>query len=97
MNEKIEKIVIQCIKLEHTELTYMQVENVLKEIIGYNLGDNIEYYIDESGLDGRSVELHHIYGKHYDMNSIVQLTRSEHIAFHKMYGYKTFPNIFGGG
>ena len=56
MNEKIEKIVIQCIKLEHTELTYMQVENVLKEIIGYNLGDNIEYYIDESGLDGRSVE-----------------------------------------
>ena len=49
------------------------------------------------GYDGRSVELHHIYGKHYDMNSFVQLTRSEHIAFHKMYGYKTFPNIFGGG
>ena len=49
------------------------------------------------GYDGRSVELHHIFGKSKDMNSFVQLTRSEHIAFHKTYGYKVFPNIFGGG
>lgn len=56
MNEKIEKIIIQYIKLKPTELSYIQVENILKEIIEYNLDDNIEYYIDESGLDGRNIE-----------------------------------------
>ncbi len=56
MNEKIEKIIVECIKLERIELSYIQIENFLKEIIKDKLNENIEYYIDESGLDGRNIE-----------------------------------------
>lgn len=46
------------------------------------------------GPDGRKIELHHVYGKANDMYSYVEITRTNHIAFHKKFGYKNFVNIF---
>ena len=45
------------------------------------------------GFDGKSVELHHIKGFKNDPYSIVQIQRSDHILFHKLYKYKDFVDI----
>lgn len=34
-----------------------------------------------------SMQLHHVVGKANDMYNVVKLTRSQHILFHKIYGY----------
>lgn len=38
-------------------------------------------------VDGVSMQLHHVVGKANDMYNVVKLTRSQHILFHKTYGY----------
>ncbi len=46
------------------------------------------------GNDGYSVNLHHVFGKKVDQYNFIELTRTEHILFHKTYGYSKFINIF---
>ncbi len=38
-------------------------------------------------VDGVPMQLHHVVGKANDMYNVVKLTRSQHILFHKIYGY----------
>ena len=45
------------------------------------------------GFDKNPVELHHVKGIKNDFNSIVQIQRSDHINFHKLYKYKDFVDI----
>ena len=45
------------------------------------------------GYDGHPVELHHVKGIKNDIDDIVQIKRSDHIKFHKKYGYKDFIDI----
>ncbi len=54
-------------------------------------------------VDGVSMQLHHVVGKANDMYNVVKLTRSQHILFHKTYGYhynsnwniQSIINLFG--
>ncbi len=71
-------------------------------------GDGITYNIKEDGnlarmlkgkapkgIDGKPVELHHVFGREKDV--LVQITRTAHMAkgigFHSIYGFKNFPDI----
>lgn len=45
------------------------------------------------GFDGKKVELHHVEGIKNSFENIVQIQRTDHIKFHKMYGYYNFPDI----
>ncbi len=56
MDEKIKEIIVECIKLKSTDLSYVRIESIIKDVINYKIKNNIEYYIDESGLEGRNVE-----------------------------------------
>ncbi len=44
-------------------------------------------------VDGKSVELHHVKGIKNDLDYVVQIRRSDHIRFHKTYGYRNFIDI----
>lgn len=54
-------------------------------------------------VDGVSMQLHHVVGKANDMYNVVKLTKSQHILFHKTYGYhynsnwnmQNIINLFG--
>lgn len=56
MDEKIKEIIVECIKLKSTDLSYVRIESIIKDVINYKIKNNIEYYIDESGLEGRNIE-----------------------------------------
>ena len=49
--------------------------------------------VGKFGLDGYPVELHHIMGRSgADFYCYVEMTRAEHIQFHKIHGYEFFSN-----
>ncbi len=68
-------------------------------------------YIDDmlKGLapkvNGKSMHLHHVFGKKNDMYTVVKLTQQQHILFHKTFGYKvnsswnweSLAKLFGKG
>lgn len=39
-------------------------------------------------VDGASMQLHHVVGRSVDLYDVVKLTRTQHIAFHKEFGYR---------
>ena len=45
------------------------------------------------GIDGYKVQLHHTKGIGNDMKDIYAISRTDHINFHKKYGYKNFIDI----
>lgn len=56
MDEKIKEIIVECIKLKSPDLSYVRIESIIRDVINYKIKNNIEYYIDESGLEGRNIE-----------------------------------------
>lgn len=38
-------------------------------------------------VDGKSMHLHHVFGKSKDMYAVIKLTPKQHILFHKTFGY----------
>lgn len=54
-------------------------------------------------VDGDSMQLHHVVGKANDMYNVVKFTKSQHVLFHKTYGYhynsnwnmQSIINLFG--
>ena len=44
-------------------------------------------------IEGEKIELHHVEGFKNNSDWIVEVTRSNHIAYHKQYGYKTFKEL----
>ena len=44
------------------------------------------------GLDGRSMQLHHVRGIGQDIHNVVRLTRTQHRNFHRMFGGRPNPN-----
>lgn len=45
------------------------------------------------GYDGKKVELHHVEGIKNSFENVVQIQRTDYIRFHKLFGYRSFPNI----
>lgn len=46
------------------------------------------------GYDGKRVVLHHVSGIRNNMYDFVEIGATAHQAFHKIFGYKNFIDIF---
>ena len=67
-------------------------ENITYELTSENKSRMANGFAPK-GFDNYSVELHHVKGIRKDFLDVVQIQKTDHILFHKIYGYKDFINI----